>query len=651
MARDRLLEGLDDSQRAAVASESAPLCVHAGAGSGKTRVLTRRVAHRAERGDLDPRHTLVLTFTRKAAGELRQRLWGLGLRDDVAAGTFHATAYAQLRARWAERRAEPPRLLEHKRRFVADLLGRRPELAGAVLAEIDWATARLIAPDDYAERAARAGRRPPLPAPQVADLMVRYADAKTAARLVDFDDLLRFATQVLEGDDRAAAALRWRFRHLFVDEFQDVNPLQHRLLRAWLGEGHDLFVVGDPHQAIYGWNGADARYLDRFEEVYPRERHPDVAVLRLADNYRSSPEVLAVAAAVLDTRRLRPHRPDGPLPVVVDHPDEGAEAEAIARDVRDRHGPGRPWSSQAVLVRTNAQAALIGEALGRARIPHRLRGADRLLGRPVVVETLRRLRAGSYDEVLAELRAPAEEGSDPDAAEDRATLVVLAREYEALDAVPTGPGFANWLAAAVRAGDARSGDAVEVCTFHAAKGLEWPVVHLAGLEDGLVPIGWATTPEAEAEERRLLYVAVTRAEEELRLHWARQRTPTTGGEARPRSPSPWLAAIEGAIGRLAEAEAPVDGRHHLRPQHQALRARHPEDHDAGTEALGRLRAWRAETARAARIDPAAVVDDPTLHAIVDADPASADELAAVPGLGPVKAARLAPGLLAALHDT
>ncbi len=666
MDGDATLGGLDEAQRLAVTSAAGPLCVHAGAGSGKTRVLTRRIAHRASSGDLDPRHALALTFTRKAAGELRSRLRRLGLRDDVAAGTFHAIAYAQLRSRWAERGQEVPRLMDRKLRFVADLLGRRRDKAPDVVAEIEWASARLITPSEYLDRAARAGRRPPLSGEDMPHLLDRYAEAKVESRVIDFDDLLRLTLRVMERDAQAAAAQRWRFRHLFVDEFQDVNPLQYRLLRAWLGDGVDLFVVGDPHQAIYGWNGADARYLDRFEEAFPADRYPGVAVLALRDNYRSTPQVLATAAAVLATSRLVAHRPDGPLPTVTAHADEAAEARAIARDLRDRHGPGRPWSTQAVLVRSNAQAAIVTEALGRVGIPHRLRGADQLLTRPAVTAVLSRLRRESYEAVLADLRSPPVARETDDApssgpvdarvaedaardAEDHATLVVLAREYEALDPSPTGPAFASWLVAAVRAGEGPDRDVVEVSTFHAAKGLEWPVVHLAGLEDGLVPIAYAKTPAARAEEQRLLYVAITRAEEELRLHWSRTRM--QGGEARERSPSPWLAPIESTLLDLQVAARPVDGRRYLATPRADIHAHHPELEATPDDAVTRLEAWRAQAARAARVPAQAILDDRTLRAIAATEPTSTEDLVGVPGLGPVKAARFGEALLAALRPT
>jgi ATP-dependent DNA helicase UvrD/PcrA len=633
-----LLSGLNDAQRDAVTSTATPLCVHAGAGSGKTRVLTRRIAHRAATGTLDPRHTLALTFTRKAAGELRSRLRALGLRDDVAAGTFHATAFAQLRARWAERGSEPPQLLERKVGFVAGLVRDR-NLAQDVVGEIEWASARLVAPDDYPDAATQAGRRPPLPLPEMARVLRRYGERKHEARLVDFDDLLRMAIRVMTDDAEAAAAYRWRYRHLFVDEFQDVNPLQHRLLRAWLGDGDDLFVVGDPHQAIYGWNGADARFIDLFLDVYPTRRYPNAAVVRLADNYRSTPQVLAVAGTILDTARMVAHRPDGELPVVVEHRDGRAEARAVARDLRSRHGQGRPWSTQAVLVRTNALAASIGQALAAADIPHHLRGSEHLLQRPAVSAVLQRLRRDPYEVVLGDVRQALEDADDETGADDLATLLALSREYETLDPAPSGAAFAAWLAAAVRSGDGDHGDVVEVSTFHAAKGLEWPVVHLAGLESGLVPISYAKSDEARAEERRLLYVAVTRAEEEVRLNWAASR------DGRDRRPSPYLADIELAIADLAAGRVPADGATRARQARAELRAARDVPPGEGSEVVQALRVWRSQKAKEAGVPAYVILHDKTLHAVADARPGTHRELLALPGLGPVKVQRWGDDLL------
>ena len=373
----QLLDGLDPAQRRAVTEPTHPLAILAGAGSGKTRVLTRRIAHRCLTGDADPRHVLAVTFTRKAAVELDGRLRTFGLRDLPAAGTFHALAFAQLRPVW-ESRGGVPKVLDRKGKILGRILGGTRRVTPADLAtEIEWARARLVDPDTYPRAVRDHDRRVPVAPEQIADWYRRYEQEKRRRGVVDFDDLLAQAASRIEDDPSFASAQRWRFRHLFVDEYQDVNPLQERLLRAWLGDRTDLCVVGDPNQAIYGWNGADADFLRRFAV-----HHPGAAVVELRESYRSSPQVLAVAASVLsDPRGIRAgaNRPDGPPPVVVGYRSEVDEANGIARAVRDQHRPGRPWSAQAVLVRTNAQAAIIETALRRAAIPYRVRGSHRFL--------------------------------------------------------------------------------------------------------------------------------------------------------------------------------------------------------------------------------------------------------------------------------
>lgn len=695
---DALLAGLNEAQAGAVLSPAAPLCIHAGAGSGKTRVLTRRIAHRIATGQADAAHVLALTFTRKAAGELRRRLRRLELRDEVAAGTFHAIAYAQLRSRWADQGRDAPALLERKARFLVPLLPRRERQVSAmeVAGELEWASARMVTSATYAEAAEASGRRPPLPPDQIARIIDGYRERKREKRVIDFDDLLRLCIRGLETDAEFAAAQRWRFRHLYVDEFQDVNPLQFRLLKGWLGDRTDLCVVGDPNQAIYAWNGADARFLDRFDHEFPGGE-----LVRLDDNYRSSPQILATANAVLaagpgEPRRLRPHAADGPHPVITTHPTDQAEAAAVARAARDRHHPGAPWSDQAVLVRTNGQAALMSEAFSAAKIPHRLKGTSGLLDRAEVQQALRALDRGPLEAALSDLRAmaggwahlddadatrPADEagrGAVPrpgeteptaDAGDDHGldeerranigAVVRLCGEYLALEPSPTGAGLVSWIRSTLRSGDGDADrDAVDIVTFHAAKGLEWPVVHLAGMEDGLVPIGHAKTPEAKSEERRLVYVAITRAERELHCSWAEHRT--FGGRASDRSPSPYLASIERAVANLGRGEPTGDWRAHLDENRRALRADDggrrgrplsepvPDDDRALVEAL---RAWRRRAARAADVPAFVVFHDATLEAVAAARPASRGELVAINGVGPVKAERFGDQVLDVVRAT
>ncbi|MGH9031671.1 MAG: ATP-dependent helicase, partial [Acidimicrobiia bacterium] len=383
---DALLDGLDATQREAVTVDAAPLAILAGAGSGKTRVLTRRIAWRSRRAKIDPGHVLAVTFTRKAAGELVARLGRLGVRSRVTAGTFHSIALTQLRRRNLERDRPMPAVLARKARILAPWMpgrGARAALAAAdVASEIEWAKARLVRPDDYEAAIAGARREPPRPSFEIAALYERYEKERRRRGVVDFDDLIWWCGDALETDAEFQATQRWRFRHLFVDEFQDVNPAQLRLLRAWLGDRPELCVVGDPDQAIYSFAGADPTYLTEYSRHFP-----GATVVRLGSNYRSTPQVIAAAGAVLadgGSRRppTRTPRSDGPLPAIVAYADDEAEATGIVRELRRAHGPGRRWSSMAVLYRTNAQSARFEEALGRDGIPLRVRGATRFLQRP-----------------------------------------------------------------------------------------------------------------------------------------------------------------------------------------------------------------------------------------------------------------------------
>ena len=656
-AQQRLLDGLTEAQAAAVTSDGAPLVILAGAGSGKTRVLTRRIAWLIAEGRADGRHVLALPFTRKAAGELRSRLGSLGVHEQVAAGTFHAIAYAQLRQRWADRDIAPPSLLQRKVPLVAELRGRVRDGAAPhidLVAEIEWAKARLIAPDRYEEEVGRLGRATPIAPTPMAILYGKYEEEKRRRRMVDFDDLLLLCGKALREDTEFAASQRWRFRHLFVDEFQDVNPAQAALLEGWRGSNADLCVVGDPNQAIYAWNGAEPTFLTRF-----CDREPGATVVRLDDSFRSTPQILAVAASVLgeDAAPLHAHRSDGRLPSVRAYANEQDEARAVARGLRDRRRPGSSWSDLAVLARTNAQLVVIEEALRTAGVPYRVRGGAPFLDRSEVAEALASLRRrpGTLAERLSWLAdSVREDGEDtPAAAERRGNLrelVRLGHEYDAAGGAPTIDGFVGWLDATLRGDNgATAADGVELATFHAAKGLEWPVVFLVGIERGLVPIGHAKTPEAEAEERRLLYVACTRAESELHLSWARERT--FGTRPLKRAPSPWLEDVSTTLNLLQRGVQPADLRDRIAEERRKLRAmdrgtaKAPVGAGADPAVLDALKAWRRLAAKAAGVPPYVIFHDTTLAAVAEARPASRDALLALPGLGPVKASRYGDDLL------
>lgn len=669
-----LLGDLDASQRRAVTSPARPLAILAPAGSGKTRVLTRRIAWRVATDDAESAHVLALTFTRKAAGELRTRLTRLGLRETVAAGTFHGIAYAQLRSRWADRGQRAPGLLARKGQLLAEVLrGTDTGLTSAAMAgEIEWAKARLLGPDDYVQGVGRTRRRTPARPERVASIYSAYEELKGRRGLVDFDDLLKLCGDALLDDADFATAQRWRFRHLFVDEFQDVNPLQLRLLDAWRGDRYDVCVVGDPQQAIYGWNGADAKFLEQFRTLYP-----SAEVLSLEHNYRSTPQVLSMASHVLDRARLRPTavhttQADGTIPRIERFATDVAEATGVARAVRDHRTPRTPWSAQAVLVRTHSQVGLITEGLRAAGIPYTVRGASALLDKPAVRAVLDLLAADRQRPLasclpdLNALASPHHEApghtTPPAHVDDDAhrgdhgepgeapvvALAQLAHDHLSVDPRATAGGFSAWLVATLQTeGADPTGDAVTVATFHAAKGLEWPIVHLAGLEDGFVPLRHARSAEQRAEEARLLYVAMTRAVRHLCCSWAALRS--FQGRALDRRICPWLSHLAEAPNNVLPVASPpaADIGRRLAEQRELLAA----VGERPPPSLAVLRAWRDEAARAARVQSAAVIDDDLLEAVARSAPTNVDELAAIPGVGRALASRLGSGMLAALRAT
>ncbi len=656
---EELLADLDDSQRAAVTHDAPLLAILAPAGSGKTRVLTRRMAWMIASGRAEPARVLAVTFTRKAAGELRSRLSKAGA-GAVTAGTFHSLALAMLRRRAVERGREFPSVLDRKGRILAPLLGRRG--ASAVLdindiaSEIEWAKARTITPDRYAEEAEREQRRLSRPAAEIAQVYERYEQEKRRRGLVDFDDLLWWTAEAFARDPTFAAAQRFRFRTFFVDEFQDVTPSQLRVLRAWLGDRRDLTVVGDDAQAIYGFAGAQPGALTGFNRLFP-----GAAMIRLSTNYRSTPEIVAVTHAALgagsDVQRPRPlaPRPPGPAPTVRAYDDDEAEANAVAGLLAECARGGRPWRSLAVLYRTNAQSALFEAACTRAGVPVRLRGTSRFLERAEVraafemmLRTEQEAPGRPLSDHLADLLDAGRETELDSEREHFDALARLAAEYLAIDGGPgTLAAFRGWLEAATRGDDVIGGDAVELSTFHAAKGLEWPVVFVTGAEQGLVPIGYARTHETRAEEQRLFHVALSRAETELHISWARKRA------GKPRRPSPWLGPIEETLvgGRPAPPVKPAARRDRLADTRRALRAARPEGvADIDRELLEALKQWRLTHARAHDLPAFTIFHDATLEEIAAARPGTSGDLLAVHGVGDSKLTRYGDAVLRIVRE-
>lgn len=637
-----LTDGLDPAQAEAITSTAAPLAIIAAAGSGKTTVLTRRIAHRVLEGTAEERHVVALTFSRQAAGELVRRLARLDVRG-VTAGTFHAVAYGVLRQRWADQGRPAPGLITVKHGLLAEAIravpmhGRRAPNPAEIVTELDWARAQRVTTAQYPDAARLAGRRPNVSPERIATIAEEYRRLKRHRRVVDFDDLLEGCLTELGTDAEFAAQLRWRFRHFFVDEFQDVNPLQHALLEALRGGRPDLCVVGDPRQAIYGWNGADPTFLERIEDTYP-----GIRVVRLRRNYRCSPAVVEAGSAALaagdvgdDTLAVRP--PTGAVELV-GAPDPVAEAAVVVDRLRRLRRPGAAWRSMAVLARTNAQLEPVLAALHAAGIPAVLAGrpaeaADDPARRALLADAR---RARSTEELMAWGRDLDDGTGDAQAAPLHRDLAAAVRRF--LQSVPDGggPAFVEWFE--LTAGDDDAGavaerrDAVELATFHAAKGREWRTVVVTGAETGLVPHSGSTGPAALAEEIRLLYVAITRAADDVVITWADERN------GRPAGRSPLLAHV---TDRRDEPAAPMP---------TELR-RVPVPPPSVDPTLAALHQWRRHAAAAAQLPERSIVPDAVLRAIAETRPTSVEELAAVPGLGLLAARRLGPRLLATLAET
>ncbi|MDJ0321452.1 ATP-dependent DNA helicase UvrD2 [Pseudarthrobacter sp. PS3-L1] len=680
---ERILGGLDAEQREVATTLTGPLCVLAGAGTGKTRAITHRIAYGVHSGVYSPQRLLAVTFTARAAAEMRSRLRDLGV-GNVQARTFHAAALRQLQFFWPQAVGGAlPQLLDHKASIIAEA-ARRLRLSTDrasirdLASEIEWAKVSMLTPANYLEKAQGRGTPGGFDLTAVARVFQSYEDVKTDRNVIDFEDVLLITVGILQEDPKVAATVREQYRHFVVDEYQDVSPLQQRLLELWLGGRDELCVVGDASQTIYSFTGASPRHLLEF-----KARYPDAGMVKLIRDYRSTPQVVKLANELLAARRssgpvadaawaaplqLVAQRPHGPSPQFTECTDDEAEAATVAKKVQGLLDAGTKASEIAVLFRTNGQSEAYEQALAASGIGYQLRGGERFFARKEVRDSILQLRAATraltpgevpdplgqmVRDILASLgytdSAPHSGGAVRERWESLAALVALADELAQVRGADFSlSDFVNELQERSLAQHAPTVQGVTLASLHAAKGLEWDAVFLVGLSEGLMPISFADSPESVDEERRLLYVGITRAREHLFMSWSTARTPggranrkpsrfldglrpdsVTGGTARSLGRAPKRKAAAPAMCRVcgtmlsSGAERKVGRCNQCPPSYEE-------------QSFEALREWRKAQALEADVPAFVVFTDATLTAIAEAKPKSLEELSALAGIGPSK---------------
>lgn len=661
---EKILAALDEDQREVALALRGPVCVLAGAGTGKTRAITHRIAYGVATGMYKPTSVLALTFTARAAGEMRSRLRALGVVG-VQARTFHAAALRQVQYFYPQAvGGAVPNLLEHKAQLVAHSAAQlhldvdRSTLRD-LAAEIEWAKVNMLTPDQYVRRAEEISRPgvAGIDLLSVSRLMHRYEQEKTDRYLIDFEDVLLFLVGWLESRPDVAAQVREQYRHFVVDEYQDVSPLQQRLLDLWLGGRDELCVVGDAHQTIYSFTGATPRYLLEFGRKYPQAQ-----TVKLTRDYRSTPQVVDIANKVISLGTpshsagltLIAQRPSGPEPSFATFDDDVAEAEGVVDRIRRLIQQGVKASEIAILFRTNAQSAAFETALAKAGIGYVVRGGERFFARRDVREAIVLLRAAvrstpsdaSLGKVVRDILAGAGWRQDPPAASGAVrekwdalqALVALADELESqMSPPPTMESFIVELDDRANAQHAPTIEGVTLASLHAAKGLEWDAVFLVGMSEGLMPISLAEGEEAIEEERRLLYVGVTRAREHLVLTWAQARTPGARASRRRTRfldgiwPQPAPLRRAGGSNECMSCSGPLISAAE-RKRRRCTNCPVPYDE----ELFNALRNWRSQVAKEASKPAFTVLADSSLEEVATRRPNSAAELIRVRGIGPRK---------------
>ena len=696
---DDVLDALDPEQRRVAASPSGPMCVLAGAGTGKTRAITHRIAYGVLSGAYQPQRVLAVTFTARAAGEMRTRLRELGV-PGVQTRTFHAAALRQLHYFWPQAiGGASPEVLPHKASVVAEAGSRlRLQLDRVAVrdlaAEVEWAKVSMLTPETYAAAARRESRDPAgLDATAMARLLQAYEEVKAERGVIDFEDVLLLTVGILAEREDIARVVRSQYRNFVVDEYQDVNALQQRLLDLWVGERDDVCVVGDAAQTIYSFTGATPRHLLEFPRRYPQSQ-----VVQLVRNYRSTPQIVALAnilvrvghrqagTAPVEVLQLRAQGLDGPTPSLTAYGDDPAEATGVAKAIKELVTCGTPASQIAVLFRTNAQSEACESALADAGVAYLVRGGERFFARKEVRRAILLMRgaarADDGSKPLGELvrdviagagwvqRAPTSGGAMRDRWESLQALAALADNFVVVQPQAQLSDLVGELDERAQAQHAPTVEGVTLASLHAAKGLEWDCVFMVGCSDGLIPISMAEGSEAIQEERRLMYVGLTRARRELRMSWAGARNP--GGRAN-RRPSRFLDEAAGILGegarssaRARDAGAGRTAKRQKAAQRSTCRGCGKNLETAATRKVGRchdcppaydqvtfeaLRGWRQAVAGEAKIPAYVVFTDATLTAIAETRPASPGELASISGVGARKLERYGDDVLAILSGS
>ena len=536
---EEILAALDDEQRAVALASRGPVCVIAGAGTGKTRAITHRIAYAASIGVMDPQKVLALTFTARAAGEMRMRLRTLGV-PTVAARTIHSAALKQLLYFWPQVfGGRAPDLLTTKTGFIsqaitrADLQGTLSitsrDLMRDVASEIEWAKSSQVVPEDYVNESSKRTQKPRINPEQIAQVYSAYMSLMKQERAMDFEDVLLLTAAMLEEEREVRERVQDQYRYFTIDEYQDISPLQQRVINAWLGSRQEICVVGDPAQTIYSFAGATPVFLNTFTQ-----RFPDAEVIRLTSGYRSTPEITLMANTVLRSaamgQELVAQNDHGAKPTVAAYKDESAEIAGVVKDIGTLLSEGAPAQEVAILARTNNQLNSIEKAIAAAGLPYQVRNNERFFDRTDVREFLKGVRTASVIPTegvywLDELRTLAQPFLTGAAIDGIAGLLHLARELDADDsfAPKTLRAYLREVEDRVQQNNPPTMPVLTLATLHAAKGLEWERVFLIGVSESILPFDSGNTgPENQSaidEERRLFYVGITRAKKDLRMSY------------------------------------------------------------------------------------------------------------------------------------